>query len=99
MESAVNDILIEQQLLGLIYDMKRQQSIVLIDGSQKERITWRMDFTYKDSKTDEIICCEAKGFETDVYRLKLKLYRKFKPHKLIIYKGSYKKPFIDEVIE
>lgn len=94
LEAAVYQILLLKQKAGLIRDLWRQHSLHLIAG-----INWKVDFSYVNVETGEGEFAEAKGVETETYRLKLKLYRKFGTAKLLIYKGSYYKPYLHEIIK
>ena len=98
LESAVHGILQLRERNGEISNIQRQQTVVLQDGARDVRITWRVDFSFTDTATGTTIYCEAKGFETSDYKLKLKMWRKLKPHTLEIYKGSYTRPVLVEKI-
>jgi hypothetical protein len=56
------------------------------------------DFFYLDVNTKEECYAEAKGFETSDYRIKRRLWTVYGPGQLTVWGGSYKKPFIKEVI-
>lgn len=99
LEKSVYDILKMREMTGEISDIKCQQTIVLVDGSNKVRITWKVDFSFIDNETGKLCYCEAKGVETEPYRLKKKLFRKFIPHRLEIWKGSWRRPMKAETIE
>jgi hypothetical protein len=98
LEKAVHQKLLDQQTLGLISDIKRQQTLVLQDGPRDERITWRVDFTYRQNDTGETVAVEAKGFPTADYKLKLKLFRGNPPMRLEIWAGDYKRPKLVEIV-
>ncbi len=85
LEAAVGGFLELRQRNNEITDLKRQQTIVLQDGPQNQRITWRVDFSFIEKGI--LTYAEAKGFETADYVLKLKLYRGLRPAPLEIYKG------------
>jgi len=97
LEWSVHQKLLERQSLGEISEVKRQQTIILQSGNRETRITWRLDFSFV--KDGILWCAEAKGFPTDVYKLKLKLWRKIKPHPLEIWKGNWRNPKLSEVIK
>lgn len=99
LESMVHDFLLLKQKQGEIKDIKRQQTVVLQDGPQDMRITWRVDFSFVDKNTDQTIFVEAKGIETSDYKLKLKMWRKLKPYVLEIYKASGKGIYLAERID
>lgn len=98
LEQAVHNILLLREKRGEIKDIKSQQTVVLQDGPQNVRITWRADFSFINAVTNELCYCEAKGFETDVYKLKLKLIRKNPPAIIEIWKGTASMPYLSEVI-
>ena len=64
---------------GSIYDLRRQVKFVLIpaqyiDGKLVEReCSYKADFVYREKKTDLTVVEDAKGFQTDVYKIKKKL--------------------------
>ena len=63
------------QRAGEISDLKRQVKYELIPKQEGERaVTYIADFVYTDKKTGTTIVEDCKGFKTDVYRLKKKLF-------------------------
>lgn len=96
LESAVYDLLKLQEKLCLITDIQCQRTVVLQEGGKDVRIAWKVDFSC--SVNGKTVYVEAKGIETNDYKLKLKLWKKNPPAELIIYKGHYSKPFIAERI-
>lgn len=98
LEKAVYDMLFSWEKLGLISDLKRQQTVVLQEGPKDQRITWRVDFSFLNEKGERVFL-EAKGIETQDYKIKKKLWKKNPPARLEIWKGNYKKPKLVEVIE
>jgi len=57
---------------GKIQDFKEQVTFVLVQGKDKVRaITYIADFTYWDENGYHV--CDAKGYRTEVYRIKRKL--------------------------
>lgn len=97
LEYAVHAILVKRQLAGEISDIKCQQAVILIPGPPTVQIKWKVDFSFiEDGKR---CYAEAKGIETSDYKLKMKLWRSNPPAKLYIYKGSYVKPKITEIVE
>lgn len=67
---------------GEIEDLKFQQTTYLTDA----RISWRIDFSYVEDGM--FWFHEAKGFEDNVYRLKLKLFKVYGTAPLRITQGS-----------
>ena len=92
-------MLIERQTLGMIKDLRCQVPIVLQEGKRVQRIVWRCDFSFTVVATSQTELLEAKGVETDVYKLKLKLYRAKAPYALEIWKGNWRSPMMAERIE
>lgn len=99
LENAVHEILKLREKAGEISDIKCQQQVILQDGPREVKISWRVDFSYVDNKSGETVFVEAKGVETETYRLKLKMWRGNPPAALEIYKGSYQRPTLVERIE
>lgn len=98
LEAAVYNLLKLREKSGEISEIKQQQTVVLQDGPRNTRITWRVDFSFYDLKTGQTTYAEAKGVETQEYKLKLKLWRKLKPANLEIWKGNYTRPILVELI-
>lgn len=100
LEAAVYRKLQDREALGLIKDIKRQQSVVLLQASDKQnRVTWKVDFSFLNCQTNQVEYAEAKGFETGEYRLKLKLWRANRTEALEIWKGRWSNPVMVERIE
>ena len=70
------------QRAGAIKDLIDQPQVYLTAA----QVGYRPDFAYTDVSTGEKIFVECKGFETEGYRLKLKLWRVYGPGKLLIVK-------------
>lgn len=84
-ESALFDIYYLQQKQGLISELKCQDVVYLTDA----RIMYKPDFTFI---RDGIQWWgECKGFETDVWRIKRRLWKCYGPGKLEVWKGSWKR--------
>lgn len=97
LERSVYFKLQERERLGLIKDIKRQQTVVLQPGGRDRRIALKVDFSFIDER-GELAYAEAKGFETKDYRVKLKLWRANPPATLEIWKGHYLNPKLTERI-
>lgn len=94
LERSLYEILLLREKDDEISEIKRQQTVVLQDGDRRTRITWRADFSF--IKNGEQWYCEAKGFPTEVWALKLKMIR-HQRIKTEIWSG---KPFrLTEIIE
>ena len=59
--------------LGLQKEYELQPSFKL-NNKTSRKITYRADFTYKTTEDDKLHVSDVKGFRTDVYRLKKKLF-------------------------
>lgn len=102
LEAAVYLLLLQRQTLGEIKDIKCQYVVLLREKCQHcgaEEVKWRVDFAATLVKTNEVIYIEAKGNEDETYRKKKKLWKLNPPGRLEIYKGSYQKPRLFEVIQ
>ncbi len=93
-EAEIFQMLSLQEAAGEVRDLKCQDHVYLTEA----RIEMIPDFRVFDNKLQQLVWHEAKGFETDVFRLKRKLWTVFGPGRLVIYKGSAKSYRIAEVI-
>jgi hypothetical protein len=85
LEAAVYLLLKAEEAAGRIQDLRTQPSVTLVAG-----IRMIPDFCYlRDGKLEY---AEAKGHVTDVWALKLRLWRVFGPAPLRIFKGTYRRP-------
>lgn len=93
LEAAVWGILSLEQMAGEISNLRQYENVFLTAA----RIRMIPDFAYE---RDGVTCyAEAKGHETDVYRLKYRLWKAgYGPGILRIFKGSYRRPFEAEII-
>lgn len=74
--------------LRQISDIKRQQSVVLMNCEAcGTRVNWKVDFSFQEN--GELVFAEAKGAECASYKKRIKLWRKKPPYALEIYKGSH----------
>lgn len=99
LERAVYDILWLRQIAGEIKNLRCQHTITLQDGTQRERIQLRVDFSYWNIEKDREEYWEAKGFSSEVWKLKLKLFRKNPVGYLEIWGGHWKRPRLMEIID
>jgi len=99
LEHAVYCLLKERERKGEISEILCQQVVVLQDGDRSRKISWRLDFSFIDKQSGNLCWAEAKGLETEAYKIKLKLFRGKPQGRLEIWKGSYARPYLDEVIE
>ncbi len=98
-EASVHTLLQLYESSGKIKEIKCQQSVVLVPGPVKHRINWKVDFSCFNLETNELEYHEVKGFETQDYKIKLKLWRANPPATLHIWKGTHRRPFIYETIK
>ena len=82
------------QTFGAAKIVKLQPKLSL----SKAKIPFRPDFEIIDPKYGGNCYAEAKGVETDSYKLKLKLYRAYGDRPLLIYKGTMNSPTLVEVV-
>lgn len=98
LESAVNQQLLLREKAGEITNIKRQQVVELPCG-----IRWRIDFSFEDVASGKCVFAEAKGFETETYRLKKRMYCNCPAvdvtSRVEIWKGSHERPKLDEVVK
>ena len=64
---------------GKIKELELQKEFELqpsykLNNKTSRKITYRSDFTYKTTEDDKLHVVDVKGFRTDVYRLKKKLF-------------------------
>ena len=64
---------------GLIKDLELQKEYLLqdkfvINGKTRRKITYRADFSYISTEDDKLHVVDVKGFRTDLYKLKKKLF-------------------------
>ena len=68
--------LLLMQRAGYIEDLQRQVKFELIPKQEGERAChYVADFVYKDTITGETIVEDTKGFVTDVFKIKRKLFQ------------------------
>ena len=64
---------------GKIKELELQKEYELqpsfkLNNKTSRKITYKADFTYKTTEDDKLHVVDVKGFRTDVYRLKKKLF-------------------------
>lgn len=69
---------------GEIKILKRQPQVYMT----KAQIGYKPDFLIEDLKTGRKVWIEFKGFETNEYQIKLKLWKHYGPGTLRVYKGA-----------
>lgn len=85
-ELAIFNFLLLREKAGELKDIQCQDHIYLTEA----RICYIPDFKFFDLKTKNFVWAEAKGFETDVWKIKKKLWQFYGPGRLEIYKGNAK---------
>ena len=93
-ESALHDLLLLEEKAGLIKNIRQQQTIYLTEA----RIGMRPDFTVWDKEFNQDVFAEFKGFETDAWLIKLKLYRVYGDRPMKIYRGTPKNVYLAETV-
>ena len=86
-EAKCFDDLYRQQQLGIIKNLKTQPSYELIPTLKHgdktlRKISYIADFTYIDQNGNKIVV-DAKGFQTDVYKLKKRLFIMYYPNHIL----------------
>lgn len=83
---------------GEIQNIRCQVKIELLPGARGERVDYYVDFVVFDVATGVDHYIEVKGFETDKWKMKKKLWKHFGPGLLKIYKVGWGKLALDEEI-
>lgn len=94
LEAAVFDLLWLREKAGDIRDLVCQQSVYLTDA----RIQYIADFGFVMAASGERAWAEAKGFETDVWKIKKRLWAHYGPGPLEIYRSSRRGPKLTETV-
>lgn len=95
LERDVYELLLQRQKLGEIKDLQCQIQVHLT----KAKILYKPDFKYFNCVNEQTEYAEAKGFETNIWNLKKRLWKFYGPAKLFIYKASGKIIVLSEIIE
>lgn len=80
---------------ALLKILEHQPRVYLTEA----RILYIPDFKCLDLRTEEIFFVEAKGFETTDWKIKKRLWIHYGPANLHIWKGSFKRPSISQIVE
>lgn len=94
LETSVYQQLLLMEKAGEIKDIVVKPNIFLTEAM----IRMIPDFKAFHIKEGIEFYHEAKGFQDRVWGLKLKLYKVYGPGPYVIWKGNYKRPFIDDTI-
>ena len=65
--------------VGLIKNLELQKEYILqekfvLNGKTRRKITYKADFSYITTEDDKLHVVDVKGFKTEVYKLKKKLF-------------------------
>lgn len=94
LEAALFDQLKLRERAGEISEIQAQDTIYLTAA----RIMYKPDFKYLNNATGEHEWAESKGFETTDYRIKRRLWMKYGPGVLHVYKGSASRIHLHETL-
>lgn len=94
LEASVYQILKLREKAGELKILQAQDHVYLTDA----RIGYIPDFKCEDLITGLDFWVEAKGYASDVWPLKKKLWKFYGPGKLEVWKGTHQRPFLDETI-
>lgn len=98
-EASLFDYLKLLERAGEIDYLGEQKHVVLVDGDRNHRIEYIADFLVFDKKLNANVYCEMKGFQTDVWRLKRRLWFSFGPTLLRVYMKKGNVIYLHEEIE
>jgi hypothetical protein len=90
LEAALFDILKSKEVAGEVSDIKVQPKVYLTDA----RILMIPDFSVIENGF--VVYYEAKGVQTDVWRIKRRLWQFYGPAPLRVYMGSHRRLFLSE---
>jgi hypothetical protein len=86
--------LLLREKAGELADIERQVRVSLT----RAKIIYIADYRALDVARQKRIYFEMKGFETDVWRIKRRLWTEYGPSELHIFKGDYRRIKLHEVI-
>lgn len=82
-----------KESVGLISNLKRQETVLLSEA----KIKTRLDFVYS-AQDGFLVYGEGKGMETSRWRLIKQLWRKYGPGKLEVYKSNRRGVYLFETV-
>jgi hypothetical protein len=97
LEAAVNNLLLLRERAGELRIIKRQERVPLIVNGVKV-CTWVPDFTVEMIAEAEERLIEAKGFTTQLFLLKKKIYMATGTRKVEMWGGSARAPKLMEIL-
>lgn len=85
-----------REKIGEIYGLERQKKFELIPAIKTsvetlKSVSYVADFVYFDRELDSWVAMDSKGFKTDVYQIKKKLFIKNYPEWIFREKGKIQK--------
>lgn len=92
LERSVFDLLCLMEKAGEIQNIKCQDHVYLTEA----RIIMIPDFKVFDLTLEQNIWIEAKGYESDIWRIKRRLWKVYGPGRLRVYKAKGKALFMSE---
>lgn len=93
-EATLYQELLLREKAGELENLRRQVRVSLT----KSKIIYIADYCAFDTSKQKDIYFEMKGFETDVWKIKRRLWTEYGPSELHIYKGDYRRLKLHEVI-
>lgn len=93
-EAGLFDYLKLLEMAKEISDIKVQPHVYLTEA----RILYIPDFSVVDVKLNSLVYYEYKGFETEIWKLKKRLYRFYGPAPLRVFIKGYNGPYLQEEI-
>ncbi len=94
LEAAVFDMLVMMERAGLVKDIVQQPHVKLT----RAEVVYIPDFKCFDVEKEETFWVEAKGAESPEYRIKRRLWKEYGPGPLYVYKGTWQRPKLFEII-
>lgn len=94
LEAATWQILRMEEKAGMIRDLRTQDNVLLTEA----RIRIIPDFAFFDVQLGCPAWAEAKGFRTEVWMLKKRLWKFYGPGPMRIYEGRHTNPKLTEVL-
>lgn len=103
LEKALGEHLKLLAMAGEITDLKEQVRLRVCCNREScpndEKIEYIADFSATDIKTGQTTYYEAKGFDEPKWRLKRRLWKHTGAGPLQVWKGTYKRIYLDETIQ
>lgn len=94
LEKSVYELLLLREKAKEIRDIKRQVRVELTRAA----IAVKIDFSFTEVATGRTIYCEAKGVETERWRIIKKIWAFYGPAPLEVFKGTHGRPQLIETV-